>query len=77
MNVYIVRCADDSLYTGVAKDVAHRIAQHNRGKGSKYCASRRPVALVYQEHAESLSAALKREAEIKQLTRVQKEQLMA
>ena len=75
MNVYIVRCADGSLYTGIAKDVAKRIAQHNAGKGSKYCRSRRPVELVYVESCASVSLALRRELEIKALPRSAKEQL--
>jgi putative endonuclease len=73
--VYIVRCADRSLYTGVATDVAARIAKHNRGKGAKYTRGRRPVKLVYQEHAGSRSTALKREIAIKRLTAAAKRQL--
>lgn len=76
MNVYIVRCADGSLYTGIAKDVEKRIAQHNAGKGSKYCRSRRPVELVYTEACESVSLALRRELEIKSLDRAAKERLI-
>lgn len=65
--VYVVRCADHSLYTGIAVDVRARIARHNAGKGAKYTRGRRPVALVYQESAASYSAALKREHAIKRL----------
>jgi putative endonuclease len=73
--VYIVRCADRSLYTGIATDVTARIAKHNQGKGAKYTRGRRPVKLVYQEHAGSRSAALKREIAIKHLTPAAKRQL--
>lgn len=75
--VYIARCADDSLYTGIAKDVAARIENHNRGQGSAYARSRRPVALVYCEKRMTRSQALVREAAIKRLSRPQKERLVA
>ena len=65
--VYVVRCADHSLYTGIAVDVTARLARHNAGKGAKYTRGRLPVALVYQESAASYSAALKREHAIKRL----------
>lgn len=72
--VYIVRCADDSLYTGIARDLARRIAEHNadNGLGASYTRSRRPVTLVYQEAAADRSAASKREYRIKQLSRAEK-----
>jgi putative endonuclease len=74
---YMVRCADGTLYTGVATDVARRVAEHNgkgatRTKGARYTRSRRPVKLVYQESAANRSAACKREYRIKQLTRREK-----
>jgi putative endonuclease len=75
---YMVRCADGSLYTGYATDVARRVAEHNGEAGhtgSKYTRARRPVVLVYQEAHASRSEAQKREAAIKQLTRLQKEGL--
>lgn len=75
-HVYILRCADDSLYTGYARDPEHRLKMHNAGRGAKYTASRRPVAIVYAEACDSLSAALKREYQLKQLTRAQKEALI-
>lgn len=75
--VYIVRCADDTLYTGIAVDVERRIEQHNTGTGAKYTRSRRPVRVVYVEEAPDRSAASRREWEIKQLTRTQKERLIA
>lgn len=77
--MYIVRCADDSLYTGIARDVSRRISEHNanNGTGASYTRSRRPVRLVYQESAVDRSAASKREYQIKQLSRVQKLALIA
>ncbi len=70
--VYILRCADGTLYTGITKDVTRRIQQHNDGAASRYTRSRRLVKLVYQETQRSRSLALKREAAIKRLTRTQK-----
>jgi predicted GIY-YIG superfamily endonuclease len=74
--VYIVRCADYSLYTGIAKDLAGRIDRHNRGRGGRYTRSRLPVQLVYQEGAADRGAALRRELQIKDLTRPEKEALI-
>ncbi len=70
--VYIAYCADGSLYTGVAKDVGERIVQHNSGRGAKYTRSRRPLELAYVEPREDRSSALRREAEIKRLSRSNK-----
>ena len=70
--VYILRCADGSLYTGSTTDLTRRTRQHNDGTASRYTRSRRPVKLVYQERKRSQSLALKREAAIKKLTRKQK-----
>jgi len=67
--VYIVRCADGSLYTGITKDVKRRCQQHNAGTASRYTRSRGPVKLVYQEDQPDQSSALKREAAIKAMTR--------
>ena len=67
--VYMVRCADDSLYTGIAKDVKRRCQPHNAGTASRYTRSRLPVKLVYRENHASQSSALKREAAIKAMTR--------
>lgn len=77
--VYIVRCADGTLYTGVALDVARRVAEHNGvGKrGARYTRARRPVTLVYQAAVASRSAAGKREYGIKQLSRGEKLRLIA
>ena len=70
--VYMLRCADGSLYTGITKDVTRRCQQHNAGTASRYTRSRRPVKLVYQEAHPSQSSALKREAAIKAMTRREK-----
>jgi predicted GIY-YIG superfamily endonuclease len=67
--VYIVRCADGSLYTGITKDVSRRCQQHNAGTASRYTRSRRPVKLIYQQVHRSQSSALKREAAIKAMDR--------
>ena len=75
--VYILRCRDDSLYTGIALDVERRLDEHGRGVASKYTRSRRPVALVYAEPAMSRSGALKREAAVKRLSRDEKLRLIA
>lgn len=75
--VYIVRCADGTLYTGYAVDVAQRCAAHNDGKGAKYTAGRRPVTLVYQEEHPTAGDALRREAALKRLSRAAKEALFA
>ena len=70
--VYMLRCADGSLYTGITTDVERRTAVHNSGKGAKYTRSRRPVEVAYTEECADKSAALKRELEIKALTREEK-----
>ena len=70
--VYILRCADGTLYTGMAADVDKRLRAHNEGLGAKYTRSRLPVELVYREACESRSAALRREAAIKRLRRPEK-----
>ena len=76
--LYIVRCADDSLYTGITNDLSRRIEEHNsKRKSAKYTRSRQPVRLVYQETCDSRSAALKREIAIKKLTRRLKEVLIS
>ena len=74
--VYILRCADGTLYTGSITDLDRRLAAHNAGKGAKYTRSRRPVTLVYHEEVESWSAARRREAAIKKLTRREKLELV-
>jgi predicted GIY-YIG superfamily endonuclease len=70
--VYMVRCADGSLYAGIAKDVIRRCQQHNAGTASRYTRSRLPVELVYQQSLASRSLALKREAAIKAISRREK-----
>ena len=74
--VYIVRCADGSLYTGYARDVKARVRAHNSARGAKYTAGRRPVRLVFSEECGTRSAALKREYALKQLSRKKKLQLL-
>ncbi len=76
--VYILACADGTLYTGVARDVHKRIAEHNgeRGRGARYTAARRPVRLVYQNACEGRAEAQREEARIKALTRTQKNALL-
>lgn len=74
--VYMLRCRDDSLYTGYTNDVKRREQVHNTGKGAKYTKSRLPVKLVYWEEFQEKSDALKREWAIKQLTKAQKEALI-
>jgi predicted GIY-YIG superfamily endonuclease len=75
--VYVVRCADGTLYTGTTTDPARRVARHNAGTGARYTRSRLPVVLVYQKRVASQSAALVREAAIKKLSRAEKEELIA
>jgi len=74
--VYIVRCADRTFYIGTAKDVKARLAVHNTGKGAKYTRPRLPVRLVWQEGPMTLTRALQREYQLKQLTRPQKQALI-
>lgn len=70
--VYLLRCADDTLYCGYTTDVARRVAVHNAGKGAKYTRSRLPVVCVYREEFATRSEALAREAAIKKYSRAQK-----
>ena len=74
--VYILRCGDGSLYTGYTDDVERRLSVHQSGKGAKYTRSRLPVELAYQEELPDKSAALRREAAIKKMTRAQKMALL-
>ncbi len=73
--VYMVRCRTGELYTGCTVDLERRIEQHNSGSGSKFTRSRRPVVLVFSEECESRSSALKREIQIKRMSRAQKVRL--
>lgn len=76
--VYILRCSDGSLYTGIAKDLSKRVDEHNGDdrRGAKYTRGRRPVELVYREPAASHSEAAQREAQIKAMNRSAKEWLI-
>jgi putative endonuclease len=75
--VYLARCRDGSLYTGVTTDPERRLDEHNSGCGASYTRSRAPVVLVYCEAAADRSGAQRREHAIKRLSRIQKEQLVA
>lgn len=75
--VYLLRCSDGSLYTGITNDLPKRLKAHTTGKASKYTRSRLPVKLAYGEPKRSKSAALKREAAIKRLRRAEKDRLVA
>lgn len=75
--VYLVRCKDRTLYTGVTTDVKRRVEEHNDGRGARYTRSRCPVKLVYREKAADRSAALRREHEIKRMTAEGKRGLVA
>ena len=75
--VYILRCADGTLYTGTAADIDKRAAVHNSGKGAKYTRSRLPVEVLYRESCPDKGAALRREYAIKQLSRQDKLALSA
>lgn len=71
-HVYILRCADGTLYTGMTTDLSRRVNEHNRNKGSAYTGSRLPVKLIYNEPCTDRSQALKREAQIKRWPRKKK-----
>ena len=73
---YVLRCSDGSFYTGYTTDVERRVREHDAGDGAKYTRGRTPVELVHVERFESKSAAMRREYEIKQLSRTAKEQLI-
>jgi len=75
--VYILRCKDESFYTGITNGIQERIAKHNSGEGAKYTRARKPVRLVYQETCSDKSTARKRELEIKGWTREKKAKLVA
>jgi len=74
--VYILKCRDDSLYTGITNDLDRRLAAHNRGTASRYTRARKPVELAWSEPSVDRSAALKREAEIKRMARTAKMELI-
>ncbi len=75
-SVYMVRCRDGTLYTGISNDVKRRVSMHNRGRGAKYIVpARRPVELAYVEEGYTLPAAMKREIRIKRGGKINKEKL--
>jgi len=75
--IYILKCSDDTLYTGITTDIERRVDEHNNSvKGAKYTKLRRPVELVYSEKSENRSSASKREYTIKKLTRKEKLELI-
>lgn len=74
--VYILRCADGSLYTGITNNLEGRIQSHEAGRGAKYTAGRGPLVLVYREDCPDRSVASRREAEIKKMRREEKEKLI-
>ena len=73
--LYVLRCGDGTLYTGITTDVQRRLATHRAGKGAKYTRGRGPLELVYQESCGTHSDALKRELAVKAMKRAEKEQL--
>ena len=75
--VYILRCGDGTLYTGITNDLPRRLATHSSGRGAKYTRSRLPVELVWHEEQPDKSAALRRELQIKALSRAEKLRLIA
>ena len=74
--VYIVRCRNDALYTGITTDLVRRVNEHNQGKGARYTRANGPVKLIYAENATSHVAALRREAAIKRFSRKRKLELI-
>ena len=75
--VYILQCADGTLYTGITNNLDRRLKAHNAGTASKYTRTRRPVMMVYQEEEESKGEALRRELQIKAMSRQQKKALLS
>jgi len=74
--LYILRCKNNSLYTGITNNLEARLKKHSEGKGSKYVWANKPFELVYTEHHSDKSSALKREILVKSLTKIQKENLI-
>lgn len=74
---YLLRCSDGTLYAGACRNIAERLASHATGRGAKYTRARLPVALVYSEACATWAAACRREAQLKRLSRRQKEMLCA
>jgi predicted GIY-YIG superfamily endonuclease len=75
--LYIVKCGDETFYTGITNDLVRRLEMHNAGRASRYTRSRLPVVLVYHERCKDKSSALKKEYEIKSLSRTEKEGYIA
>jgi len=75
--VYILKCADGTLYTGIARDAERRLEEHRTGKGAKYLRGRKPLEMVFNQTVESRSRALYYEIKIKKLTRIQKQALVS
>ncbi|HEX9896563.1 MAG TPA: GIY-YIG nuclease family protein [Dehalococcoidales bacterium] len=73
---YIVRCRDDSLYSGITVDIEKRLREHNKGTGARYTSARRPITLVYSEKYGNMSEARKREEQIKGWSKIMKERLI-
>ncbi len=73
---YIVRCRDDSLYSGITVDLEDRLREHNKGTGAKYTSIRKPVTLVYDERYDNVSKARQREEQIKRWSKTKKERLI-
>lgn len=73
---YLARCADDSLYAGTCINLEEREQKHNDGKGAKYTRSRLPISIIYHEQYETLPEARRREAEVKQWSKSQKEEMV-
>ncbi|RJP26158.1 MAG: GIY-YIG nuclease family protein [Actinobacteria bacterium] len=74
--VYILRCSDNTYYTGYTRDIVQRLEEHNKGKAAKYTSGRRPVELVYSEVHAAKGSAMRREMEIKRWSRAQKQALI-
>ena len=74
--VYILRCADGTLYTGIAKDPARRLSEHNAGRGARYTRGRLPAQLVYEEKVPDRGSALRREHQIKRMSAANKHDLI-
>ncbi|MGE0739461.1 GIY-YIG nuclease family protein [Sulfurimonas sp.] len=76
-HIYMLKCSDDTLYTGITTDLSRRVGEHNNSsKGAKYTRVRRPVELIYSESCHDKSSASKREYQIKQLSKIQKLSLL-
>jgi len=74
--LYILKCGDGTLYTGITTDVQRRLTAHRAGRGAKYTRGRGPLEVVYQEECGDHTQALRRELEVKHLTRMEKERLI-